>query len=164
MYFLKSEKYKKFGALLLFILACESVGIGSALFTTPSISTWYQTLAKPALQPPSWIFGPVWTTLYLLMGIAAFLVWNESTQRKVTRLPLALFGIQLGLNFIWSFLFFNAHALGAALLEIILLWLSIVACIVTFSRISKPAALLLVPYLGWVSFAAYLSYAIFKLN
>ncbi len=164
MSFFKNEKLKKIVVLCVFVGICELVGIIGAVFTTPSIPTWYATLVKPALQPPSWIFGPVWTILYFLMGVAAFLIWERRNTQKGVGVPLVLFGIQLTLNFVWSFLFFNAHALGLAVAEIAFLWLSIAACIVTFAKISKPAAALLIPYILWVSFASYLNYAIYRLN
>ncbi len=164
MSFFKNDKLKKSIALCVFIGVCELVGIIGAVFTTPAIPTWYATLVKPALQPPSWIFGPVWTALYFLMGVAAFLIWERRHTHRQAKISLVLFGVQLALNFIWSFLFFNAHTLGLALAEIALLWISIAACIVTFAKISKPAAALLIPYILWVSFASYLNYAIYRLN
>lgn len=127
-------------------------------------SGWYATLAKPALNPPSWVFGPVWTTLFALMGIAAFLVWRKGTHRRNIKIALGIFGVQLALNTLWSILFFGMQNPGVALVEITLLWLAIVATIIAFARISRPAAWLLAPYILWVSFAAYLNYAIWAVN
>lgn len=155
--------------LIAAILITESAGIIGSLFTAPAISGWYTGLIKPALNPPSWIFGPVWTTLFALMGIAVFLVWSSyakasEDKKKGIKIALALFGIQLVLNTLWSILFFGMQSPGAALIEIVLLWVSILATIIAFYKISKPAAWLLVPYILWVSFASYLNYVIWTLN
>ncbi len=139
-------------------------GLIGSIFTAPSIPTWYATLQRPELSPPNWIFGPVWTTLYVLMGIAAFLVWRKGLHRKEVKIALGLFLVQLALNSLWSVLFFGLQNPGAALVEIAALWLAILATIVSFSKISRPAAYLLLPYILWVSFAAYLTYAIWILN
>ncbi len=144
-------------------------GFVGSIFTTPHIPTWYAGLVKPALNPPAWIFGPVWTTLYILMGVAAFLVWSSyakatEDKKKGIRVALILFGIQLVLNTFWSIIFFGIHSPGGALIEIVFLWLAILATIIAFAKISKPAARLLVPYILWVSFAAYLNYSIWILN
>ena len=136
-------------------------GIGS-LFTSPSISTWYATIAKPSFNPPNWIFGPVWTTLFLLMGISLFIVWNEKS--KLKKKAITVFGIQLGLNTLWSILFFGLHSPLTAFIEIIFLWAAILLTIIYFYKISKPAAYLLIPYILWVSFAAVLNISIVFLN
>jgi benzodiazapine receptor len=138
-------------------------GIGS-LFTASALDSWYVTLAKPALNPPAWVFGPVWTTLFVLMGIAAFLVWKKVPDDRRGRMALALFGLQLVLNVLWSVLFFGLRSPGAAFIEIVILWGAILATIVAFARVSKPAAWLLLPYILWVSFAGYLNYSIYILN
>jgi tryptophan-rich sensory protein len=138
-------------------------GIGSA-FTMPSITTWYSTLAKPALNPPNWIFGPVWTTLYILMGVAAFLIWRKGLKRKGVKAALAIFVFQLFLNSFWSLLFFGIHNPAAAFTEILSLWFAIMALILAAYQVSRPAAYLLVPYILWVSFASYLNYAIWQLS
>ncbi len=147
----------------------ELAGVIGSVFTFSAIPGWYGTLAKPGLTPPGWVFGPVWITLFALMGIAAFLVWSSHAKasedkKKGITVALLLFGIQLALNTLWSIIFFGLHSPGAALVEIILLWLAILATIVAFARVVKPAAWLLVPYLLWVSFAAYLNYSIWRLN
>ncbi len=155
---------KKLGQLIIAIGACEFAGAVGSLFTFNAISGWYSTLQKPVLNPPSWIFAPVWTTLYALMGISAFLVYQKGWQRKEVKRALGIFGIQLFLNVIWSIIFFGLHLSGLALIDIVLLWIAILITIIAFTKISKPAAWLLLPYLVWVSFATYLNFAIFYLN
>jgi translocator protein len=138
-------------------------GIG-ALFTTSAIPTWYATLQRPEIAPPNWVFGPVWTTLYVIMGVAAFLVWQKGLYRKDVKVALSLFLVQLLLNTLWSILFFGMQNPGAAFIEIIVLWLAILATITTFAKVSRVAAWLLIPYLAWVSFAAYLNYSFWMVN
>ncbi|MBP9762576.1 tryptophan-rich sensory protein [Patescibacteria group bacterium] len=152
------------GKLILCIFLCELSGIVGSLFTTKAIPTWYAGLIKPALNPPSWVFGPVWTVLYAMMGVAAFLVWKQGWQRKEVKIALGVFGLQLVINALWSLLFFGLHNPLLALIDILLLWLLILVTMIVFYRISKPAAYLLLPYLCWVSFATYLNYAIYVLN
>lgn len=146
------------------ILICQMAGIIGSAFTVPSIPTWYAGLEKPTFSPPNWVFAPVWTTLYALMGIAAFLIWRQ--RRVVTGAPdaLALFGLQLVLNAVWSPVFFGAQSPLGGLVIIIALWLALLATIVAFWRIIPAAGALLVPYLLWVSFATVLNYAIWQLN
>jgi translocator protein len=147
-------------SLIVFLLICFAVaGLGS-LATTPNIPTWYANLNKPSWNPPSWVFGPVWTLLYAMMAVAGWLVWK----RVGWGTAMICFAVQLGLNLAWSFIFFAAHQPGLAFIEIILLWLAIAATIVSFSAVSKTAAGLLVPYLLWVSFAAALNFTIWRLN
>ena len=150
--------------LILAIIICQAAGLIGALFTRSAIPDWYAFLTKPELAPPNWIFAPVWTTLYLLMGIAAFLVWKRGLDRTDVRLALSIFTVQLVLNTLWSIIFFGLRAPGWAFIEIALMWVAILASIIAFSRISKTAAWLLVPYILWVSFAAYLNYSIYILN
>ncbi len=157
--------------LFVFLAATYLVaGVSSAL-TVSEISTWYPTLAKPSFNPPNWIFGPVWTLLYTLMAIAAWLVWRlpDSQLRQgggfsVRRLALFWFGIQLAINFLWSVIFFRYHRIGIALVEVVFLWLAIAGTTALFFRLSKSAAWLFVPYLAWVSFASVLNFAIWRLN
>jgi tryptophan-rich sensory protein len=134
------------------------------VFTTPAITTWYATLVKPNFVPPNWVFGAVWTLLYLLMGIALYLVWEKGFEKKEVREAIAVFGIQLFLNLLWSVLFFGLQSPLYGLIEIVILWVVILANIILFYRISRPAGLLLVPYLFWTSFAAVLNYSIWILN
>jgi len=150
--------------LIISIVICELAGIIGSVFTTPSIAGWYATLARPDLAPPNWVFGPVWTTLYALMGIAAFLVWRKGLGRRDVKIALGIFVGQLILNTLWSIIFFGLHSLDGALIEIIFLWLAILAAIVSFTKISKPATWLLAPYILWVSFACYLNLMFWLLN
>jgi tryptophan-rich sensory protein len=152
-----------FFKLVIAIVVSELAGIIGSFFTVSAIPTWYATLAKPALNPPSWIFGPVWTTLYALMGISLFLIWKNQTKTS-KKTAYCLFYIQLILNAIWSVIFFYYHNIGGALVDIIFLWFAILATIVLFAKISRSAAWLLVPYILWVSFAIYLNYTILTLN
>jgi tryptophan-rich sensory protein len=138
-----------------------SAGIGSC-FTTPRIPGWYAALAKPWWTPPNWVFGPVWSVLYAMMGVGAWLVWRRGGPE--IRLALTLFAVQLALNVAWSGLFFALRLPGAASAEILLLWLVIGATTVCFGRISTAAGLLMVPYFAWVGFAAILNLAIWRLN
>jgi len=150
--------------LIGFIALAELAGIVGAIFTTPAIPKWYAELVKPEVAPSNWIFGPVWTTLFALMGIAAFLVWQKGIQRKEVKIALGIFLSQLILNTLWSVIFFGWQNPGAAFVEIIFLWLAILATIIAFAKISPQAAWLLVPYILWVSFAGYLNYTIWILN
>lgn len=150
-------------ALIGFIALCLGAGAVGAAITTPEIATWYPTLAKPPFNPPNWIFGPVWTTLYVLMAIAAWLVWRRSGFSGA-RAALLLFLTQLALNCFWSLQFFGLHRIGLALVDIVLLLAVIVATALAFRRHSPIAALLLVPYLAWVCFATVLNFAIWRLN
>ena len=157
-------KFSSFLKLIIAIVVCELAGGIGSLFTISAISTWYTTLAKPSLNPPGWIFGPVWTTLYLLMGIAAFLVWNKGWDRKDVRKALGVFLLQLVLNAAWSIIFFGLHSPLWAFVDLVAMWLAIVWTITLFYKISKPAMWLLLPYILWVSFAGYLNYSIWILN
>jgi translocator protein len=149
--------------LLAWIAICfAAAGLGG-LVTAPHIPDWYAQLAKPAWTPPSWVFGPVWSCLYLMMAISAWLVWRQNGL-AAARLPIGLFALQLALNSAWSVLFFGLHRPGAAFLDILLLWIAIAATVSAFGRWSRWASLLLVPYLTWVSFAAMLNLAIWRMN
>jgi tryptophan-rich sensory protein len=150
----------KLVAALVFTLGFGSLG---AVFTAPEINSWYVTLIKPSFNPPNWIFGPVWTTLYLLMGISFYLVWKQPTSPARTA-GVLFFLIQFVLNFFWSFIFFRQHAIGIAFIEIVFMWLFIVFTINEFRKLHQWAAWLLLPYLLWVSFASVLNYSIWKLN
>jgi len=150
--------------LIISLALPQLAGIIGSVFTVSAIPNWYAGLVKPALNPPSWVFGPAWTTLYLLMGIAAFLIWKKGLDRKDVKIAFGIFIGQLVLNTLWSIIFFGLHSPGWALVDIIALWLAIVWTIAVFYKISKPAAWLLVPYILWVSFAGYLNYSIWTLN
>lgn len=146
------------------VVTAELAGALGALFTSSSVSTWYTTLEKPALNPPAWIFGPVWITLYFLMGVAAFLVWQAGMRRREVKLALTAFFVQLILNAIWSPLFFGWQSPLFALIDIVLLLAAIVWAMFLFYKVSRLAAYLLAPYLLWVCFATYLNTAILILN
>lgn len=141
-----------------------AVGGVGGFFTSSSANDWFTTINKPSFNPPSWLFAPVWTTLYILMGIAFFIVWIKTAKRTLKQKAIFFYFVQLALNFCWSFIFFYAHETGWALVDITLLWLMILVTIIYFSKISKPAAWLLVPYIAWVSFATALNFAIWQLN
>jgi tryptophan-rich sensory protein len=151
------EILKAFGAIVL----CQLAGIIGSFFTASSVSTWYAALNKPSFNPPSWVFGPVWITLYTLMGISLYLVWRSGSRDWVV---LGVFGFQLVLNALWSILFFGMQSPGIAFAEIIVLLLSILLTMVLFFTVSRTASYLLIPYALWVSFAAVLNFAIWRLN
>lgn len=149
--------------LVLWLAACLGVGSAGAVFTSRSVDTWYPLLVKPSWNPPAWVFGPVWTTLYVMMALAAWVVWR----RRGFRGGAAAFGwfaVQLGLNALWSPLFFGLQNLRAALVDVVLLWAAIAATLIAFWKISRPAGILLLPYWLWVSFAAVLNFSIWRLN
>lgn len=149
--------------LVLLILLCQGVGLLGGRWTAPEIRGWYATLRKPSFNPPPWVFAPVWTTLYLLMAIAAWRV-TQAPGSALRGVGLALFGLQLVLNLLWSWIFFRRHAVGAALAELVLLWLTIVATAAVFAQVDEIACWLLTPYLAWTGFAAILNDAIRRLN
>lgn len=149
---------KKLLRLLFAIIICEGAGLIGSIFTFNSVNTWYVTLDKPFFNPPSWIFAPVWTILYLLMGISLYLAWNTK------KISLKWFWIQLVLNSLWSILFFGLKNPTLALLGITLLWLAIIMTIKSFWRYNKTASWLLLPYLAWVTFASILNLSIVILN
>ena len=143
------------------LLLCLAVGSGAGWATSQSVSDWYPTLVKPSWNPPNWLFGPVWTILYIMMAVAVWLVWK--TPRNTTS-AMILFFSQLALNFAWSFLFFGARSPWLGLVGIAFLWLAVAATAFAFFQASRAAGLLMVPYLAWVSFAGLLNLAIWRLN
>ena len=149
--------------LALLVLACLGTAALGAAWTNLSVTTWYTELQKPSWNPSNWVFGPVWTCLYVTMAVAAWLVWREKGFRG-GRLPLLFFAVQLTLNTAWSALFFGWRSPGLAFAEIVLLWIAILAAVLAFGRVSTWAAALLVPYLAWVSFAAALNWTIWRMN
>ena len=153
-----------YARLILAIAICQMAGIVGSIFTAPAIPAWYADLRKPDIAPPNWIFAPAWTILYLLMGISLFLIWNAGPNRAAIRRPIILFGIQLAMNAIWSYLFFGLRSPLLGLIWIAALWILIALTIASFLRISRAAASLLIPYLLWVTFAGYLNYQILILN
>jgi translocator protein len=154
---------RQLAMLLFFLVICLGTAGAGAAVTAVSVSGWYQTLSKPTWTPPDWVFGPVWTTLYLLMAVAAWLVWRRAGW-STGRAALSLFALQLALNAAWSPLFFRLHSPGIALVDIIMLWVAIAATVWSFRRISALAGSLFVPYLLWVSYAMFLNWAIWRLN
>ncbi len=178
---------QKIVKLVISILICEGAGIIGSFFTTPTIKSWYFFLEKPFFSPPNWVFAPVWTVLFLLMGISLYLVWtknwkvqvpeNESAKKAwnpvSTKLwsgswreenAVAIFVLQLVLNILWSVIFFGLKSPGPAFFEILMLWFAILYTIINFYRISKSASFLLLPYILWVTFAAVLNLAVWMLN
>jgi benzodiazapine receptor len=150
-------------SLLPFVVVCfAAAGIGS-LATRSSVKSWYRELRRPDWTPPDWVFGPVWTALYVMMAISAWLVWRE-TSAATARSALVLFGIQLVLNVLWSVVFFGLKWVGAAFGEVLLLWMMLIATAVSFYPLSLLAAWLLIPYIAWVGFASYLNFRIWQMN
>lgn len=157
-------KLKTIFTFLIAIIIPQIAGAIGSIFSFSSIPTWYATLVRPSIAPPNWVFGPVWTTLFLLMGISSFIIYQKGIDRPDVRRALYVFFIQLILNATWSILFFGLNDIGAALTEIVGLWVIILANIILFWRISKIAGYILIPYILWVSFASYLNYTFFILN
>jgi tryptophan-rich sensory protein len=147
--------------LLFFLIATLGVGAAASLFTAPAIPTWYASLNRPAFTPPNWVFAPVWTALYILMAFAAWRVWKQTGLRSR---EMAAFAVQLALNFIWSVLFFALHQIGAALLEIVILDVAVLATLVLFFRRDRLAGVLLLPCLAWTLFATVLTRTFGQLN
>jgi tryptophan-rich sensory protein len=152
------------GRFVVCILLPQAIGIGSAFATMDGVRTWYVTLNRPFFTPPSWVFGPVWTLLYLMMGVAAFLVWQRGWDTPGVKLALGLWVAQLLLNGLWSILFFGMQAPGIALVEIVVLLALIVWCTKVFFQLSTPAGWLMVPYIAWVGFATLLNGGFWLLN
>lgn len=154
---------KKTLKLLLCILTMLLIGGLAGFATSTSINGWYTSINKPSFNPPNYLFGPVWTTLYILMGVSLYLIL-QSESSELRKKAIAIFSIQLFLNFCWSFIFFNFQMLGLAFVEIILMWICILTTIVVFFKINKTAGLIQIPYLLWVSFASVLNGSIWYLN
>ena len=150
--------------LIISIVACEGAGGIGALFTTPAIPTWYAGLKKPAFTPPNSVFGPIWITLYLLMGVAVFMVWREGLNQEGVTIAFAVFWIQLVLNVLWSVIFFGLKSLLGGMVMIFLLWIAILVNIIMFFGVSPIAGWLLIPYIIWVSIAANLNVQIWIRN
>ena len=155
----------KITKILIVVVTCLAIGYFSGTVTRSAITDWYPTLEKPIFNPPNWVFAPVWSMLYIMMGVAAGLVWNRiDFEKELVKKALILFAIQLALNALWSYLFFGLHNPMLAGLEIIVLWLFIYETYLQFSKINKIAGYLFIPYLAWVSFAAVLNISIWWLN
>lgn len=154
---------KNIAKLIISIALPLVLGSVAGMFTSQSVPDWYAALNKPAFNPPGWIFGPVWTLLYLLMGISFFMVWKQEKGR-LRNLAILIYSVQLLLNFAWSFIFFYFKLIGLALVEIVLLWCAIILMLVLFKKVKPIAAYINIPYLLWVSFAAILNAAYYILN
>ena len=152
------------GRLVVSLVVPLAVGWIGGAGTARSLNDWYPTLRKPSWNPPNWVFAPVWTLLFLAMGVAVYRVWGIGLGEPMVQMALILFGVQLVLNFLWSLCFFGLRSPGLALVEIVFLWLAVVATAVTMGRLDAVAGWLLVPYVAWVSFAAILNAAVWRLN
>ncbi len=150
--------------LIAAIIICNMAGIIGSFFTVSSVGSWYTTLNKPFFNPPSWVFGPVWTALYTMMGISLYIVWKKGIGKSEVKMAVSIFAVQLFLNTLWSIIFFGMRSPTLAFFEIIFLWVAIVFTIVKFYGVSKNAAYLLIPYILWVTFAAVLNFSIWMLN
>jgi len=157
-------KIKDIFKLVISIVACLAAGAIGSVFTRSAIPTWYATLEKPSFNPPNWLFAPVWTFLYILMGVAAFLVWRKGLENRQVRIALIVFLIQLVLNALWSVVFFGLESPLYGLIVISILWIAILVTVIKFFRISRVASVLMWPYLLWVTFAAVLNSSIWLLN
>lgn len=155
---------KKILKFIIAVLIPLAVGGLAGIITSSSISDWYQPLAKPAFNPPAWIFAPVWNLLYFMMGVALFIILEKGRESLFYKKALWFFAIQLFLNFLWSLIFFGLRSPGLALIEIIILWIAILFTHIYFWKINHLAARLLLPYLAWVSFAMILNFEIWRLN
>ena len=150
--------------LIISIVVCQCAGIIGSIFTASAIPTWYATLNKPVFTPPNWLFAPAWITLYLLMAIAAFLIWRRGLHIKPVRIALILFLIQLIINVIWSVVFFGLQSILSGLIVIVTLWIMILFTIIQFYKVSIAAGSLMIPYILWVTFATCLNAGIYMLN
>ena len=157
------NRFADLAGLVFFIALCLGIGALGASVTATSVRTWYAELARPSFTPPNAVFGPVWTALFVLMAVAAWRVWRAA-DREATRGPLTLFALQLALNLGWSVVFFGLQKIGAAVATIVVLDVAVVVTMLAFRTIDRAAALLLVPYLAWVSFATVLNIAFWQLN
>ena len=150
--------------ILVAVVIAERVGVSGAVATVEAVRDWYPTLEKPWFTPPNWLFGPAWTTLYAMMGVAAYLVWRHGWEQGAVKAALVAYGVQLALNALWSPVFFGLRAPGPGLVVIVALWIAIAVTIVWFGRVSTIAAWLMVPYLAWVTYATALNFEIWRLN
>jgi tryptophan-rich sensory protein len=157
-------KIKSPRKLISSLLVCQLAGLLGLLFTTASIANWYVFLNRPSIAPPNWVFAPVWIMLYLLMGVSFYLIWQSRGKKANKQSAIKLFLFQLVLNSVWSIIFFGIREIGWALVEIILLVITLVLVIKKFYKIDHRAAWLLSPYLVWVSFASFLNYRFWVLN
>lgn len=161
---MKDRKLRYAFKLIISIVACQCAGLIGSAFTTPAIPTWYAALEKPSFTPPNWLFAPAWITLYILMGISASIVWRRGLDDTRIRTALITFLIQLVFNVLWSVVFFGLESPLYGVIVIVILWIAIMLTIVKFFRISTLSGILLLPYIGWVTFAATLNISVFILN
>ena len=159
-----SFNFREIPKLIISIIIVFLAGAVGTVSTLPQITCWYAALTKPSWTPPNWAFGPIWSILYILMGIALFLVWREGLNRKNVRIAILIFAAQLIINVLWSLIFFGTHNIFGGLILIIILIAAILVNIIVFYSISKPAGLILIPYLVWVCIAGYLNYSVYILN
>jgi benzodiazapine receptor len=150
--------------LILCLIVCQLAGFVGSLFTSPRIPAWYASLNKPSFTPPNWVFSPVWISLFVIMGISLFLVWQKTLRHPYVRVALLWFVVQLALNMLWSIIFFGLKSPFFAFIEIIFLWIAILITIIRSFRVSRLPGVLLIPYILWVSFAAVLNFSIWNLN
>jgi len=161
----KDKKYLiKLAKLIISFAIPLLAGFIGSIFTASTVSTWYTALIKPGFNPPNWVFGPVWTLLYILMGFSLFLVWKQGLKKKYVKEGLIIFGIQIFLNVLWSIFFFGLQNPLLAFIEIIILWTAVLFMITYFYRVNKTAAYAQIPYILWVGFAALLNLSIVLLN
>lgn len=150
--------------LLGWIALCEAAGIIGSFFTVSAIPTWYATLVRPSFSPPNWVFGPVWTALYMLMGIAVYRVWRLGMNKPAVKSAVVFFLVHLFFNAIWSMLFFGAKNMPLAFVDISIIWVTLIFIIFRFEKLDRVSAYLLLPYLAWISFATVLNYNYWLLN
>ena len=150
--------------LIVCIVICQLAGFIGSIFTRDSVGTWYKMLNKPSFNPPNWLFGPVWITLYVLMGLSAYLIWRKGLSIKNVQYSLGIFLVQLVLNSLWSVVFFGSRSIGGGLIIIVLLWFLILITTLSFYKVSAISAYLLIPYLLWVTYASILNFSIWQLN
>ncbi len=160
----KVNQPKNIAKLLVSLIICQCAGLIGSIFTIPAIPTWYATLEKPPFTPPNWLFAPAWLTLYLLMGISAVIIWLQGIDKRQVKMALIIFLSQLALNILWSAVFFGLKSPLYGAIVIIALWIIILFTILSFWKLSKVASWLLLPYIGWVTFAATLNISILILN
>lgn len=156
-------KFNEMLKLIASLVICQLAGLIGSLFTRPAIPTWYQSLNKPSFAPPNWLFGPVWISLYLLMGISLFLVWRKAREARV-KTALFIFSLQLLFNALWSIAFFGLRSPAFGLIIILLLWITLLLTIILFARLSLMASILLWPYFLWLSFASWINFSLWWLN
>lgn len=155
------QSYRKLAAAILLCVLAGSLG---SLVTITGPGSWYSSLEKPFFAPPNWLFAPMWITLFVLMGIALYLIWESGTERRDVRVALGIFGLQFLLNILWSFLFFGMKSPLLGFIDILLLWVMILFTIRAFYQVKKSAAYFLIPYIAWVTLASALNGAIYFMN